>query len=157
VEITVHNIIYYTQIHNFLSFRWDSLIHNSKYGPNGSLKNNKRMVFFFSISLFVCVYVLLGFELKTLYMPDQQSATWAMLPTLSCFSYTFNGILSFCPDQPGLQSFYLCFLCNWDDKCSSPCPTFIAWDVLSLSFCWADFKLWSSHTLKFQNFPKWHY
>jgi hypothetical protein len=75
--------------------------------------------------------VVLGFNLKVLYLVGRCSTTWAMHP--ACFVSVILGgdrVLCFCPLAGFLQqSSYLYFLCSWDYWHIPPCPScWLRWE-----------------------------
>jgi hypothetical protein len=67
--------------------------------------------------------VVVGFELRALYMLGRYSTTWTMPPSL--FTLVVLGIGShICWDWLGLGSSYLCFPRSCDDN-TLPCLTFM--------------------------------
>jgi hypothetical protein len=54
-------------------------------------------------------------------MPACQSDTPPLVPHLTPSFFALVIFSHLCPGWPGLKS-YLCFPCNWDERCTTPTP-----------------------------------
>jgi hypothetical protein len=86
--------------------------------------------------------MVLGFELRDLYLVGRHSSTWAMLPAL--FALVILEGLTFCPGCLDNDLPILDFLSSLGWQAWAPHPAFTYWNEVSQTFAQAGLELWST-------------